>query len=154
MTTLRGLAVDGPQGRRSRQREHVLGARAAPGAGSTSASNGTSLNANIALPNTVVQQTLGRLPANGLPNGTTTINMLSPGQLYGQRVTQVDMSLAKVFKFGGRRPMSALTATTCSTRATRPVTSRRTIRHQWCNVSASERDCLAAVVRLNLTFNF
>jgi carboxypeptidase family protein len=73
------------------------------GAGSTSASNGTSLNANIALPNTVVQQALGHLPGAGLANGTTTVNMLDPGQLYGQRVTQVDMRFAKVFKFGGRR---------------------------------------------------
>ncbi len=73
------------------------------GAGSTSASNGTSLNANTALPNTVVQQSLGRLPAGGLANGTTTVNMLTPGSLYGQRVTQVDMRFAKVFKFAGRR---------------------------------------------------
>jgi len=73
------------------------------GAGSTSASNGTSLNANIALPNTVVQQALGHLPGAGLANGTTTVNMMAPGQLYGQRVTQVDMRFAKVFKFGGRR---------------------------------------------------
>ncbi len=73
------------------------------GAGSASASNGTSLNANTALPNTVVQQSLGRLPAGGLANGTTTVNMLTPGSLYGQRVTQVDMRFAKVFKFGGKR---------------------------------------------------
>src|SRR5206468_3972890 len=40
------------------------------GTGSVSASNGTSRVANINVPNTVVQQTLGRLPANGLPTGT------------------------------------------------------------------------------------
>jgi hypothetical protein len=70
------------------------------GAGSTSASNGTSRNANAPVPNTVVQQSLGRLPANGLPNGTTTVNMLNPAQLYGDRITQVDMRFAKIIRFG------------------------------------------------------
>ena len=74
-----------------------------PSLPSASASNGTSLNANTPLPNTVVQQSLGRLPANGLANGTTTVNYISPGQSYGERVTQVDMRFAKVFKFAGRR---------------------------------------------------
>jgi len=73
------------------------------GAGSASASNGTSLNANYNLPNTVVQQTLGRLPANGLANGTTNVNLLTPAQLYGERITQFDMRFAKVVKFAGTR---------------------------------------------------
>jgi len=51
----------------------------------------------------VVLQSLGRLPANGLPNGTTTVNLLIPGELYGPRITQVDMRFAKVLNFGGRR---------------------------------------------------
>jgi hypothetical protein len=55
------------------------------------------------LPNTVVQQSLGHLPGAGLANGTTTVNLVNPAQLYGQRITQVDMRFAKVFKFGGRR---------------------------------------------------
>jgi hypothetical protein len=67
------------------------------------ASNGTSRNANYNVPNTVVQQTLGRLPNGGLVNGTTSVNLLLPGQLYGPRITQVDMRFAKVLRFGGRR---------------------------------------------------
>jgi hypothetical protein len=55
------------------------------------------------VPNTVVQQTLGRLPANGLPNGTTTVNLNLPARLYGDRITQVDMRFAKVLRFGPRR---------------------------------------------------
>src|SRR5262249_42923233 len=73
------------------------------GMGSTSATNGTSLNANYVVPNLVVQQTLQRLPANGLPTGTTTVNLVSPAQVYGDRITQFDMRFAKVLRFGGRR---------------------------------------------------
>jgi hypothetical protein len=73
------------------------------GMGSNSATNGASRNANDNIPNTVVQQLLGRLPANGLANANTTVNLLIPGQLYGPRVTQVDMRFAKVLKFRGTK---------------------------------------------------
>jgi hypothetical protein len=73
------------------------------GMGSNSATNGASRNANDNVSNIVVQQSLGRLPANGLASGNTTVNLLTPGALYGPRVTQVDMRFAKVLKFGGRR---------------------------------------------------
>ncbi|MEO8260758.1 MAG: TonB-dependent receptor [Acidobacteriota bacterium] len=73
------------------------------GAGSSSASNGTSRNANAPVPNTVIAQTLGRLPANGLANGTTTLNLLNPSQLYGARITQVDMRFAKIVRFNRLR---------------------------------------------------
>ena len=73
------------------------------GMGSNSATNGASRNANYNVPNGVVQQALGRLPNGGLPNGTTSVNLLIPGQLYGPRVTQVDMRFAKVLKFRGTR---------------------------------------------------
>jgi hypothetical protein len=73
------------------------------GMGSNSATNGASRNATENVPNTIVQQTLGRLPNGGLPGGNTTVNLLTPGQLYGPRITQVDMRFAKVLKFRGRR---------------------------------------------------
>ncbi len=73
------------------------------GMGSNSATNGASRNANYNVPNTVVQQSLGRLPAGGLATGNTTVNLLIPGELYGPRVTQVDMRFAKVLKFRGTR---------------------------------------------------
>lgn len=76
---------------------------AALGGGSASASNGTAFGANANVPNLVVQQTLGRLPANGLPTGTTVVNMLLPTDLYGPRVTQVDMRINKVLRFGRTR---------------------------------------------------
>jgi len=69
------------------------------GAGSVSASNGVSRAANWNLPNSVVMQTLGRLPANAPPTGVTNVNLLTTGQLYGPRVNQVDMRFAKVLRF-------------------------------------------------------
>jgi hypothetical protein len=66
--------------------------------------NGAYLQANYLVPNTVIQQSLGRLPANALPTGTTTVNLLTPGQLYTlQRISLVDMRFAKIVRFGARR---------------------------------------------------
>ncbi len=73
------------------------------GMGSNSATNGASRNATYNVPNTFIQTTLGRLPSGGLANGITNVNLLIPGQLYGDRITQVDMRFAKVIRFGGRR---------------------------------------------------
>jgi hypothetical protein len=73
-------------------------------AGGDNASNGTSLNGNYQLPNTVVQQYLGRLPAGALASGTTTVNLLVPSGLYPlERRTQIDMRFAKIVRFGARR---------------------------------------------------
>ena len=68
------------------------------------ATTGLSLAANYVVPNTIIAQSLGRLPANALATGTTTVNLLNPGQLYVlDRINLVDMRFAKIFKFGGRR---------------------------------------------------
>jgi hypothetical protein len=73
-------------------------------AGGDNASNGTSLSGNYQLPNTVVQQYLGRLPAGGTATQTTTVNIVVPGTLYPpDRRTQLDMRFAKIFRFGSRR---------------------------------------------------
>jgi hypothetical protein len=68
------------------------------------ATNGLALAANYVVPNTVIAQSLGRLPANALPTGTTTVGLLNPGVLYTlERINLVDMRFAKIFRFGGRR---------------------------------------------------
>jgi hypothetical protein len=68
------------------------------------ASNGLSLAANYVVPNTLIQQSLGRLPANALATGTTTVNLLNPGQLYTlERTNLVDMRFAKILRFAGKR---------------------------------------------------
>ena len=81
---------------------------AALGVGSAAATNGTSRNANYNVPNLVVQQTLGRLPANGLPNGTTAVNLLLPAQVYGERITQIDVRVAKVLRLGRTRTVAGV----------------------------------------------
>jgi hypothetical protein len=74
----------------------------APGGGV--ATNGLSLAANYVVPNTIIAQSLGRLPANALATGTTTVNLLNPGELYTlQRINLVDMRFAKILRFAGRR---------------------------------------------------
>jgi hypothetical protein len=72
--------------------------------GGSSASNGSSLNANTQVPNAVVQQLLGRLPGTALVTGNTTINLLNSGQMYpNERLNQVDMRFAKIIRFSNRR---------------------------------------------------
>jgi hypothetical protein len=81
-----------------------LNAANRPGAGSASATNGASLNANTAVPNSVVIQLLGRTPGTTLPTQTTTVNLLTDGQLYpDERVNQVDMRFGKIVRFADRR---------------------------------------------------
>ena len=68
------------------------------------ATNGLSLAANYVVPNTIIQQSLGRLPANALATGTTTVNLLKPGELYTlERIDLVDMRFAKILRLMGRR---------------------------------------------------
>jgi hypothetical protein len=73
------------------------------GMGETSATNGLSRAATWNVPNTFVQQTLGRLPVGAFATGVTNVNLIRQGDLYGPRVNQVDMRFAKVIRFGGRR---------------------------------------------------
>jgi hypothetical protein len=72
--------------------------RSVPNAALATASNGSSRNANAPVPSAVIQQTLGRAPANAVAN--VTVNMLNPAQLYGERISQVDMRFAKIVRFG------------------------------------------------------
>jgi hypothetical protein len=52
------------------------------------------------VPNTVVQQLLGRLPAGALASGTTLVPLLDTDhRLYGPRRNQLDMRFAKIVRF-------------------------------------------------------
>jgi hypothetical protein len=74
------------------------------GMGSAAATNGSSLNANTAVPNAVVASLLGRTPGTTLITQTTTVNLLADGELYPEeRVNQVDMRFAKILRFANRR---------------------------------------------------
>ena len=55
--------------------------------------------ANYAFPNAAIAPSLGRnLSGNAQ---TATINLVTPGDLYGDRINQIDLRVGKVLKFGG-----------------------------------------------------
>ena len=63
--------------------------------------SGPELLANANIPTATVAQSLGRPLAGGAAN--VTVNLLNPGQLYGDRVTQLDFRVAKILRFGKTR---------------------------------------------------
>jgi hypothetical protein len=62
---------------------------------------GVQLAANYNVPAAVVAQSLGRPPSGGVAN--VTVNLIEPGTLYGDRVNQIDLRLAKLLRIGGTR---------------------------------------------------
>jgi len=62
---------------------------------------GAMLAANYAAPNALVAPSLGR-NLSGTAD-TVTVNLVEPGSLYGDRITQVDLRVAKVFSSGRYR---------------------------------------------------
>ena len=65
------------------------------------ASNGASANANLVVPNSVVQAALGRPLAGGAQN--VTVNLGLPGDVYPERLNTVDMRVSKILRFGRTR---------------------------------------------------
>jgi hypothetical protein len=62
---------------------------------------GPVIAANRVYTNAEIIPSLGRPLAGGAQN--VTINLLEPGDIYGDRVNQVDFRVSKVFRFGARR---------------------------------------------------
>ena len=58
------------------------------------------------MPAAVIAQSLGRPPSGNVTN--VTINLLEPGERYGDRVNQLDFRVAKLLRFSGNRAMIAL----------------------------------------------
>jgi hypothetical protein len=70
-------------------------------AGTLRSDQGAPLAANWAAPNNA---TVGlNRPFAGVGGNTVTVNLIEPGTLYGDRVTQIDMRFAKVLRFGRTR---------------------------------------------------
>ena len=65
--------------------------------GNDSASNGTSVAANYVVTNAVA--------GTPLLNNQQTVNLLEPGELYGDYVRQVDMRVGKILRFGRTRTL-------------------------------------------------
>ena len=62
---------------------------------------GAPLAANWAASNAVIQPVLGRPLSNAATSAT--INLIEPGTLFGDRVNEVDVRIAKILKFGRTR---------------------------------------------------
>ena len=59
---------------------------------------GLPLAANYAVPAAAVAETLGRRPSGGAP--FVVVNLLAPGDKWGDRVNELDLRVAKVLRFG------------------------------------------------------
>jgi hypothetical protein len=64
--------------------------------------NAMGMPANYVATNAVVRPSLGRNLSAGA-NATATINLIEPGTLYGDRLHQIDVRLAKLFTIGNTR---------------------------------------------------
>jgi len=64
------------------------------------------LNTDLARP--VSQGGLGRLPTGGVATGTTTVNLIQPGTMYGPRLNQIDARFGKVIRMGRTRGVVSL----------------------------------------------
>jgi hypothetical protein len=70
-------------------------------AGTLRSDQGAPLAANWTAPNSA---TVGlNRPFAGIGGQTITVNLIEPGTLYGDRVTQIDMRFAKILRFGRTR---------------------------------------------------
>jgi len=60
-----------------------------------------SLSANYTVSNAAIQPSLGRPLSGGAANAT--VNLIQPGSLYGDRINELDLRVAKVLSFHGWR---------------------------------------------------
>jgi hypothetical protein len=74
--------------------------------GNNSASSGDSLNANAFVASSMIAPVLGRPLLNNAAG--QTLNYNRPGQIYGRRINQVDLRVAKVLRLGGTRALVGL----------------------------------------------
>ena len=67
---------------------------------------GAQLAANYNVPAATIAQSLGRLPSGGVAN--VSVNLVTPGSLYGDRVNELDLRFSKVLRFRGTRTKISL----------------------------------------------
>jgi hypothetical protein len=67
---------------------------------------GAMLAANYAVPNAAVLPSLGRDLSGNAPN--VTVNLVTPGTMYGDRINQLDVRVGRTLKYGRSRSLLAL----------------------------------------------
>ena len=67
---------------------------------------GPMVSANYAAPNALAVPSLGRDLSGGAPN--VTVNLVSPGTMYGDRINQLDVRVAKTLRHGRSRTLLAV----------------------------------------------
>jgi hypothetical protein len=67
---------------------------------------GAQLAANYAVPNAAIVPSLGRSLSGNAANAT--VNLVTPGTLYGDRINQLDFRAGKVMRFGRTRTQVSL----------------------------------------------
>jgi hypothetical protein len=117
----------------------------------TSATNGFSLAANLNPPVAAVVAALGRPFSSGLSN----VNLLRPGQLYGDRLTYLDLRVAKILSIGTTRTQVGFDLYNLVNSNT-PTQYQQTynanpVANQWLNAQAIQT---ARLVRFNITVDF
>jgi hypothetical protein len=58
---------------------------------------------NLDLARSTTSGGLGRLPTSGTTIGSTSVGLVQPGSLYGERFNQIDLRLGKILRFGHAR---------------------------------------------------
>jgi hypothetical protein len=70
-------------------------------AGTFQSRPGVSLAANLVVPNAVARQSLGRNLSGNVQN--VTVNLLAPNTMFGDRLNQLDVRIAKILRFSKAR---------------------------------------------------
>jgi hypothetical protein len=114
---------------------------------------GPQLEANYVVTSAIAQPSLGR----PLSSGNVTVNLVEPGTLYGARINNLDMRVAKILRFGGTRTQLGMdiynllnndVVTTYNNGYTAPTSARGSI---WLTPTAI---LPARYIRLNLQVDF
>ena len=114
---------------------------------------GGDLAANYVVTNAIAAPSLGR----NLSSGTVTVNLVQPGTLYGARLNNLDMRIAKILRLSGTRAQLGFdvynllnndVVTAYNNAYTAPTAGRGSV---WLTPTAIQP---ARYVRLNLQFDF
>ena len=88
---------------------------------------GPQLTANVVFTNAQVQTSLGRPLSGGAAN--VTVNVVEPGTMYGERLNQLDLRFAKIFRLA--RTRTALNFDIANTFNSNPVLSQSITYSNW-----------------------